>query len=156
MVCRLKYEGWINVYQRIREKVFPLLQSHQREWATSHFESQLADKSNFEYEYKMVDTDIPPYHIMFDNQRRRINGVIDFGCAGLGDPAVDFGVIIYHYGETFLDRFYRTYPEAEAYVRRARFYAGAHELRWVLNGVERNEVWWYGVHIGGAKDMRYD
>lgn len=72
----MEYEGWLNAYQRIRDKVFPLLMTHVREWAAEHFESHLADKSNFEYELRMVDTDIPPYHIMFDKQRKRINGIM--------------------------------------------------------------------------------
>lgn len=152
----MKYEGWVQVYERIQEKVFPLLQPHQRDWARAHFEPYLADKKNFEYELKMVDTDIPPYHILFDSRTRRINGIIDFGCAGLGDPAIDFGVILYHYGESFLDRFYCVYPEAKAYIKRARFYAGAHEIRWLLAGIERNENLWFAVHIGNAKDMKYD
>jgi aminoglycoside 2''-phosphotransferase len=150
----MKYEGWAHAYDRIREKVFPLLMPHVREWVTGHFESHLADRSNFEYEAKMVDTDIPPYHIMFDRRRNRINGVIDFGCAGLGDPAIDFGVIIYNYGESFMDRFYGVYPEAETYLKRARFYAGAHEVRWLLTGIERSDPWWFAVHVGGAKDIR--
>ena len=62
---------------------------HVREWVTGHFESHLADRSNFEYELKMVDTDIPSYHILFDKQKKRVNGIIDFGCAGLCDPAID-------------------------------------------------------------------
>lgn len=151
----MKYEGWVKVYERIREKVFPLLMPHVREWVTEHFESHLAARSNFEYELRMVDTDIPPYHIMYDRQRRGINGIIDFGCAGLGDPAIDFGVIIYNYGESFLDRFYGVYPEAETYLKRARFYTGAHEVRWLLTGVERNDPWWFAVHIGSAKDLKY-
>lgn len=151
----MKYEGWVNAYERIREKVLPLLMPHLRGWVTEHFESHLADRSNFEYELRMVDTDIPPYHIMYDRQRRRINGVIDFGCAGLGDPAIDFGVIIYNYGESFLDRCYGVYPEAETYLKRARFYAGAHEVRWLLTGIERNDPWWFAVHVGSAKDMKY-
>src|SRR5215470_10967999 len=139
----MKFEGWVNVYQRIREKVFPLLLEHLRDWAIEHFETHLSDKRNFEYELKVVDTDLPPYHIMFDRERKRINGIIDLGCAGLGDPAIDFGVIIYNYGESFLRRFYREYPEAEQYLSRARFYAGAHELRWLLTGIERNQPWWF-------------
>ena len=150
----MQYEGWLKVYQRIKEKVFPLLLPHLREWATEHFESYLMDERNFQYELKIVDTDIPPYHIMFDRQRKRINGVIDFGCAGLGDPAIDLGVILYNYGESFLKRFYRVYPEAEAYLKRARFYAGAQELRWLLTGIERNDSWWFAVHVGSAKDMK--
>jgi aminoglycoside 2''-phosphotransferase len=150
----MKYEGWVNVYGRIREKVFPCLIPHVREWVTAHFESHLADRSNFEYELRMVDTDIPPYHILYDRQRRVINGIIDFGCAGLGDPAIDFGVIIYNYGESFTDRLYRVYPEAETYLKRARFYAGAQEVRWILTGIERNDPSWFAVHVGSAKDMR--
>ena len=152
----MKHEGWVNAYVRIREKVFPLLMPHLREWVTEHFESHLTDGSNFEYELKMVDTDIPPYHIMFDRPRKRINGIIDFGCAGLGDPAIDLGVLIYHYGESFVNRFYNVYPEAETYLKRARFYAGAHEVRWLLTGIERNEPWWFAVHVGSAKDVKYN
>src|SRR5687768_6146411 len=150
----MKYEGWVKVYQRIREKVFPLLLPHLREWMTEHFESHLAEKTNFEYEFRMIDSDIPPYHILFDKQQKRINGIIDFGCAGLGDPAIDFGVILYNYGESFLDRFYHVYPEAEVYLMRARFYAGALEARWLLTGIERNNPWWFAVHVGSAKDMK--
>ena len=150
----MKYEGWVNAYNRIREKVFPLLLPHVCDWVKEHFESHLADRSNFKYELRMVDTDIPPYHIMFDRESRRINGIIDFGCAGLGDPAIDFGIIIYNYGESFLDRFYRAYPEAESYLNRARFYAGAHEVRWLLTGIERNDFRWFAVHVGSAKDIQ--
>lgn len=152
----MKYEGWVNAYGRIREKVFPFLMPHVREWAIEHFESHLSDRSNFEYELKMVDTDIPPYHIIFDRHKKRISGIIDFGCAGLGDPAIDFGVIIYNYGESVMNRFYKIYPEAETYLKRARFYAGAIEVRWLLTGIERNDVWWFAVHVGSAKDVKYN
>ena len=150
----MKYEGWVNAYERIREKVFPLLMPHLREWVAEHFKSHLADRSNFEYELKMVDTDIPPYHILFDGHRKRINGIIDFGCAGLGDPAIDLGVLIYNYGESFVNQLYKIYPEAETYLKRARFYAGAHEVRWLLTGIERNNPSWFAVHVGSAKDMK--
>lgn len=151
----MKYDGWVKVFQRIQEKVFPLLLPHVRDSVKEHFESHLADKGNFEYELKVVDTDAPPYHILFDPEQKRISGIIDFGSAGLGDPAIDLGVIIYNYGESFLDRFYRVYPQAEIYLKRARFYAGAHEVRWLLTGIERNNLWWFGVHVGSAKDIKF-
>ncbi|HEU5235758.1 MAG TPA: phosphotransferase, partial [Pyrinomonadaceae bacterium] len=50
----MKHEGWLRVYERIRQKVVPLLLPHLREWMTEHFESYLADKNNFEYELKLV------------------------------------------------------------------------------------------------------
>lgn len=150
----MKYEGWVNVYRRLQEKVFPLLLPHVREWATEHFESYLADSRNFEYPLTVIDSDIPPYHVLFDKQQNRISGIIDFGCAGLGDPGIDLGIMLYNYGESFVDRFYRVYPDAQEYLKRARFYAGAHEVRWLLTGLERKNPWWFAVHVGSAKDIR--
>jgi aminoglycoside 2''-phosphotransferase len=101
----VKYEGWVDAYARIKEKVFPLLMPHVCDFMREHFEDFLADEKNFAFEPKMVDTDIPAYHIMFDRERKVINGIIDFGCAGMGDPASDFSVIVYNYGEGFYRRF---------------------------------------------------
>jgi aminoglycoside 2''-phosphotransferase len=43
----MKYEGWVDAYESIREKVLPLLMPHVREWVAEHFESHLADRSKF-------------------------------------------------------------------------------------------------------------
>lgn len=153
---QMNYDGWVNGYERIREKVFPFLMPHTREWAIEHFESYLAERSNFEIELKMIHGDIPPYHIIFDEQTKRIGGVIDFGSAGLGDPAIDFGSIIYYYGESLMNHSYKVYAEAETYLKRARFYAGEKEIRWFLTGIERNDVRWFAKHIGSAKDVKYN
>jgi len=152
----VKYEGWLACYEKIREKVFPLLMPHVRDSVREHYENFLADEKNFRFEPKMVDTDIPPYHILFDREAKRISGIIDFGCAGAGDPATDFSVILYNYGEPFFRRFFKIYPEAEIFLRRARFYAGAIEVRWILTGIERKNNWWFAVHLGGAKDFGYN
>jgi aminoglycoside 2''-phosphotransferase len=152
----VKYEGWLASYEKIREKVFPLLMPHVRDSLREHYENFLADEKNFRFEPKMVDTDAPPYHILFDRESKRISGIIDFGCAGAGDPAADFSVILYNYGEPFFRRFFRIYPESEIFLRRARFYAGAIEARWILTGIERKNAWWFAVHLGGAKDFGYN
>ena len=93
---------------------------------------------------------------MFDRPAKRISGIIDFGCAGMGDPASDFAVMVYNYGEPFYRRFFRVYPEAEQYLERSRFIAGAQEVRWILTGLERNDNWWMTVHTQSAKDFGYN
>jgi aminoglycoside 2''-phosphotransferase len=152
----VKYDGWLNAYERIKEKVFPILMPHVREFTREHFENFLSDPHNFDFEPKMVDTDIPPYHILFSREEQRINGIIDFGCAGVGDPAADLSVIIYNYGEGIFRRIQRVYPAAEQYLERARFYAGAMEVRWLLTGIERENNWWFAAHTSGAKDFGYN
>jgi hypothetical protein len=67
----MTYERQVNMYQKIREKVFPLLQPHTREWATEHFDSFLSDNTNFDFESRLIDADIAPYHILFDEQHSR-------------------------------------------------------------------------------------
>lgn len=153
--AQMNEDGWAKAYERVREKVFPLLLPHVREWATEHFESFLAERSNFDYELKLIHGDIPPYHIIFDRERRRINGVIDFGSSGLGDPAIDFSSIVYYYGESLMNRFYKIYPDAEIYLKRARFYAGEKEIRWLLMGLESKDTRWFAIHVGSAKDVNY-
>lgn len=154
-VAVLFQEDWVEAYRRIQEKVFPLLQRHTREWAKTHFESFLADESNFEFENKLIHADLMPYHVLLDERKKQISGIIDFGCAGLGDPATDIGVIINQYGESFLEKFYEIYPELQEYLKRARFYAGAIEMRWILTGIESEDNSWFAVHVGTAKDRKY-
>ena len=91
--AQMDYDGWAKAYGRIREKVFPVLMPHTREWAAEHFESFLAQPSHFEYDLKMIHGDIPPYHIIFERENKRVSVVIDFGSAGLCDPAIDLAVL---------------------------------------------------------------
>jgi aminoglycoside 2''-phosphotransferase len=82
--------------------------------------------------------------------------VIDFGTAGLGDPATDLGGLLQIYGEPFVRRMLGIYPEAEALLPRARFYAEAIELQWVMLGITRGEPFWFTAHLGGARDLWTD
>jgi len=151
--CLMDYENWKSHYERIRKTVFPLLQEYQRQWASQLYETQLADKKNFEYQQILVHTDLTPYHILFDPENKRLSGIIDFGCAGVGDPALDVGLLIYFYGQSFVNLLYKKYPAIQTHLDRARFYASAMELRWLLTGLERDDPMWFAVHIGSARDI---
>lgn len=150
-----KYEDWIDLYKRIESEVFPHLMLHTREWAKDHFKSFLDTKSNFDYEPKLIHGDLGPYHILFDRQKNCINGVIDFGSSGLGDPAMDLATVIHTYGESFLSRFENIYPELSSYLKRARFYAETFELQWALSGINSKDISWFLDHLGSAKDINY-
>ncbi len=53
--------------------------------------------------------------------------MIDFGFAGLGDPASDLASISCS-GEAFLRRILKTYPAVEGILERARFYRSTFAL----------------------------
>ncbi len=148
------HDKWRDIYQRVKEKVYPLLLKHQIQWAENLFDGVLANPKSFDYQPSLIHGDLAPYHILFDKDSSNITGVIDFGVAGMGDPASDIGSIISAYGESFVSTMQATYPNLETLLPRARFYAQSIELQWVLLGIETGETFWFTAHLGGARDVR--
>jgi aminoglycoside 2''-phosphotransferase len=146
---------WLQLFEDVKRELFPSMMPHAREWVTRHFASVLADEGFMNYEPRLINGETTPYHIIFDREARRVSGVIDFGTAGVGDPAADFATVIYFYGESFLRRMAKFYPEVRGGLDRARFWAGTLELQWALSGVRgRSAGWsWFTVHLGGARDV---
>ena len=146
-------ETWLDIYDRVVEKVSPLLLPHQLQWMEALFDQGLGKPDFFDFDPVLVHGDLAPYHILYLPDECVLNGVIDFGVAGLGDPATDLGSLINYYGETLVTKIKPHYPMYEALLPRARFYAEAIELQWVLLGVETGEDYWFTAHLGGARDV---
>jgi aminoglycoside 2''-phosphotransferase len=146
-------DDWLQLYRDVQEHLFPLMWADGRAWVKRHFAPLLANPAFMDYEGCFVIGDLATYHLLFCPQTKLLNGVIDFGTAGIGDPAVDFAAIINQYGETFLRRMNLTYSEIREHIGRARFRAGAVELQWVLRGIQRGENDMFVVHLGRARDM---
>ncbi|HYF62848.1 MAG TPA: phosphotransferase [Herpetosiphonaceae bacterium] len=149
----VRRENWVDIQARVRRHVYPLLQHHQIEWAEDLLNGALQTPGFFEHAPSLIHGDLAPYHFLFDDRREAISGVIDFGMAGLGDPASDIGGLISIYGETFVRAIGPTYPDLESYLPRARFYAQSIELEWTLLGLERGENFWFAAHLAGARDI---
>ena len=147
-------EVWLKLFENVREQLFPSMMPHVRESVSEHFAPILRDADFMNYPPRLVNGDIVPYHIIFDREQKRINGIIDFGTAGIGDPAADFSCIIYNYGESFLEKMAKDYPEIERAIERARFWAGTLQLQWALSGLRTKNYWWNLVHLGGARDAK--
>jgi len=149
----VKREDWLDMQERIAEKVYPLLLRHQVDWAERLFETALGTFEFFDHSPTLIHGDLAPYHVLFSAQPPRICGVLDFGVAGVGDPASDLGSLLSSYGETFVSKMQVAYGDMSKYLSRARFYAQAIELQWVLLGVETGEKLWFTAHLGGARDI---
>jgi len=146
-------ETWEDIYQRLLEHVNPLLQPYQEEWMRSLFETAFESENFFRFDPVLVHGDLAPYHILYSPEDHRLKAVIDFGTAGMGDPATDLGCLISSYGESLVEKIAGQYPQYDEYLPRARFYARAIELQWVLLGVETGETYWFTSHLGGARDV---
>lgn len=146
-------ETWLDIYDRVQEKVCPILLPHQVEWLSNLFGPALDQKDFFDFEPAMIHGDLGPYHLLFNRNDQELIGVIDFAMAGIGDPAADLGTLISYYGETLISKLRPFYPRYDHLLQRARFYAEAAEVHWVLLGVESGETYWFSSHLGEAKDI---
>lgn len=146
-------EDCLELQNQVKELIYPMLQKDQVEWAEELFGSVLEDPGTFEFKPAFVHGDLASYHILYDEQDCRITGVFDFGMAGMGDPANDLGNLISFYGETFVTKMREGYPDLPVHLPRARYYAQALELEWILRGMESGENFWYTAHLGRARDI---
>ncbi len=133
------YKECADIYARMRAKLFPHMRPDARTWAAGHFEAYLGDARNFAYPPALKHGDFGPSNILYDGEARRVSGIIDFGGAGLGDPAYDFAGLLSGYGEPFVQRCCPFYLGLEGMLDRVRFYRGTFALLEALFGVENGD-----------------
>lgn len=134
-------ERWADLYARIRERLFPDMRPDARAAVATHFERFLADARAFDWRPALRHGDFGGGNLLVDPATGTLAGVLDFGSAGLGDPAVDLAAILATAGEDerFLRHFLAAYPELASGVDRARFYRGTFALQEALHGVEHGD-----------------
>ena len=116
-------DGWREIFNRIQTIVYPRLTAEGREWTTQQFVAFLEDDAQFPFSNLLRHGDMGMSNILYSAEQGRFVGVVDFGHAGIGDPAVDFAGLYVCYGESFLKRCARVYPLIDRYWERIRFYA---------------------------------
>ncbi|NMG07468.1 hypothetical protein DP117_11480 [Brasilonema sp. UFV-L1] len=147
-------EDWLELYEQVQETLFPHLWRHQQTFIHELFAPVVTGKLNLSYTPVLIDGDLSVYHILFDPFSESISGLIDFGTAGLGDPACDIAVLLGNYGENIVQRMQSDYPMLPDVINRARFWVGTLELQWAYCGMKYNNTSLLLAHIGLAKDVQ--
>jgi aminoglycoside 2''-phosphotransferase len=134
-------DRWADFYANVRDKLFPHMRPDGRSAVARHFETFLENPKNFDYAPSIRHGDPGPGNILFDQAARRLTGVIDFDFAGLGDPAVDWSIVLAPclYGERFVQRFQSLYPAPEPVLIRAQFYRGTWPFQVALRAIETRD-----------------
>ncbi len=145
--------AWLGTLKEIEREIFPYLTSYQIGWVARLFQPVVDNRIDFDYLPVLVHGDLQASHILYDSEEQRINGIIDFGESGLGDPAADFADILYGFGEGYLNKMMRYYPDIEQSLDRARFQAGTIDLQLALLGLSTKETRWRFHHVTAARDI---
>ncbi len=131
-------QEWAKLYEEVRHYLYPNMRAGTREQVSKHFETFLNTPELHKFEPSLRHGDFGSGNILYDEQEESISGIIDFGSAGLGDPAVDIAAAM-TFGESFFKHYYAVYPGISALVRRAEFYKGTFALQEALYGVKHDD-----------------
>ena len=129
---------WQNLYDEIRKYLYPKISLDSQQAISHHFETFLEQVSDHPFEPALRHGDFGSGNILYDPQSQSISGIIDFGSAGLGDPAVDIAAAM-TFGDSFFNYYYASYPGLEALIERARFYKDTFALQEALYGVKHDD-----------------
>lgn len=131
-------EEWAALYAEFREHLFPFMRPDACDWVVNHFEAYLDEPRLHAYKPSLRHGDFGPGNILYDRKNQVITGIIDFGFAGLGDPALDIAAAM-SYGEPFFARYIPAYPNIESMLERAHFYRGTYALYEALHGIKHGD-----------------
>ncbi len=134
-------DDWQRLYEAFRAELFPFVRADAREQVTREFGAFLGDPGSSGREPVLRHGDFGGSNILYDPGTRRVTGVLDFGSAALGDPAVDLAALT-TYGPELIGHVGLAYPEllSEDRMSRARFYRGTFALQqalWALRSGDR-------------------
>jgi aminoglycoside phosphotransferase len=90
-----------NLQRRANTEFLPLLDKETQAIINHLFEKYLKDEDNFEYKPALLHGDLGHDNIIYDKQRNKIAGVIDFTSMGISDPDFDLRYLLTDYGEDF-------------------------------------------------------
>lgn len=143
---------WLELYADIEKILFPLMFKTTQEVTRQHFAPLLKNDHFLDYTPCLIHADLAQYHLLIGTNG--LQGVLDFGTAGIGDPALDFGVLINVYGESVVKQLAPFYPSLDSrLIDRARFYNGTLALQWALGGVRTQDFSWFTAHLDRAQDV---
>jgi aminoglycoside 2''-phosphotransferase len=111
-------------YTDLQERVFPLLDVELRAQLERLWENFLDDRAIFTFQPVLIHSDLGCEHIFCDPLRGVLTGVIDWGDATIGDPALDFVGLHHGRGQEFTERVLAHYQCTvdAAFWRRMGFY----------------------------------
>jgi aminoglycoside 2''-phosphotransferase len=142
---------WRTFHADLTTTLYPLLMRHQRDYVDDLFAPVLDGTLAFGHRPTLVYGDVASYHLLVDPIARRLAAVLDFGTAGIGDPAVDVAALLHVFGESLIDPHLHEHGALDdATLQRARFWCATLDLQLALLGLRHDDPRLLVAHVGAA------
>lgn len=130
------------LYQHVCDRVLPLLEAPVRAQAAALWERFLTDDAHFAFRPVLIHRDLSSDHMLYDTGSGTLAGIIDWGDASIGDPALDFVGVLSEYGRAFTEATLADYrgEQDATFWQRMQFYLAVAPFHEVLYGVQESDV----------------
>jgi aminoglycoside 2''-phosphotransferase len=128
--------------ENMRKKAYHLLDRDVINYVEKLLTYYLTDKQNFSYTPVLLHADFSPDHIIFNDNKKDIVGVIDFGDIEIGDPDYDLMYLYEDYWEeAFIRELLKYYPHnnPERLMKKLDFFSRCDTIHGVLLGLYRKD-----------------
>jgi aminoglycoside 2''-phosphotransferase len=129
---------WERLYGDIEAELFPHMPSDAQALVARQFQDFLNQSDQPAFVPALRHGDFGSGNILYDKQLKAITGIIDFGFAGLGDPAVDIAAAM-TLGDNWFKHLCTAYPNVEQLLPRAKFYRSTFPLQAALYGLRHGD-----------------
>lgn len=123
-----RQKAYRDYYDMVRADMLPLFTAQEQAAIVAFWSRYLDDDTCFAFASTLVHRDLIDEHVLCDPATGRLTGVIDWGDAGIDDPAVDFAGLRRQFGDEFARQMLAAYapdsPHDTTMLRRMDFYAG--------------------------------
>jgi aminoglycoside 2''-phosphotransferase len=135
---RWMVEPWERLYLDILDLLFPMMRPDACVSVSRHFETFLHDHRDATIDPVLIHGDFGASNVLYDASERTVSGVIDFGSARVGDPAIDIAAATTIH-PAIRERLVQVYPADASMLRRADFYRGTFALQEAVFGATNGD-----------------
>lgn len=133
------FQEWRDLYDHIKKKLYPFMTEEACRRTDRHFTDFFACEKSAAIIPSIIHGDFGTSNILYDKSSHRITGIIDFGSAHVGDPAIDYAALLASYGVDFFQLIEKRLPEVKSMIERVLFYKGTFALQEALFGLEHDD-----------------
>ncbi|MEM7333813.1 MAG: aminoglycoside phosphotransferase family protein [Chloroflexota bacterium] len=131
-------EEWKALFSEFKAHLFSHMRADAREEVAAHFNQFLAFPELHAYTPCLRHGDFGVGNILVDDEWS-VTAVIDFGFAGLGDPAIDIAASL-TLGDSLFTALNSVYQADDLMLKRAQFYRGTYALMEALYGIKHDDT----------------
>jgi aminoglycoside 2''-phosphotransferase len=132
------YEGDL---ERMRNEIYKDLDEKTQGYVEKIFNEYLSNNLNFSYKPQLLHADLSPEHIIYNAEKKTIEGIIDFGDVNVGDPDYDLMYLYEGLGIDFLNQLLKFYKRDDRsdLMTKLKFFRACNTVHDILIGTDSKD-----------------